>query len=74
LFESQEQIKGINCLSDVDIKIFKLLGKGCTYQEIMKNLIVCKSTIEKHRKKIMQKLKLKNNAEIIKKAIELKLV
>lgn len=61
-------------LSDRELQIMILLAKGKTQVEISNELALSSSTINTYRSRILEKLNLKSNAEIIRYAIQNKLV
>ncbi len=46
-------------------EILRLLAKGCTSQEIAETLFISYFTVGQHRKNILEKLGLKNTAELV---------
>lgn len=61
-------------LSNREREVLHLVAHGKTTKEIASELFVSTRTIETHRANIMKKLKVHNTAELIKKAMELKLI
>jgi two-component system invasion response regulator UvrY len=57
-------------LSDREMQIFILLAKGCQVSEIGDQLSLSVNTISTYRARVLEKLQLKNNAEIARYAIE----
>ncbi|MEW6237294.1 MAG: response regulator transcription factor [Candidatus Omnitrophota bacterium] len=57
-------------LSDRELEVFALYGQGLKTRDIADRLIVSVKTIESHREHIIQKLHLKNSAELVCKAVE----
>jgi DNA-binding NarL/FixJ family response regulator len=55
-------------------EVLKLILEGNTTLEICEKLFVTKNTIDSHRKNLLSKLGVKNTAELVKLAIEKKLV
>lgn len=66
--------KPYELLSDRELQIMILLAKGKTQVEISIELALSSSTINTYRSRILEKLNLKSNAEIIRYAIQNKLV
>ncbi|TWO31753.1 response regulator transcription factor [Seonamhaeicola sediminis] len=62
--------KGI--LTKRQIEILKLIAEGKTNQEIADTLFIGKSTVETHRKNMVQKLKLKGTGGLLRYAMESK--
>jgi len=61
---------GVDALSDRELEVFGLLGKAVTTRQIAKQLNLSVKTIETHRENIKTKLGLKNNNELIRRAVE----
>lgn len=61
-------------LSEREYAVFKLLAKGKTLSEIAAALSVSYSSVSTYRRRILTKMKMKNNAAIIKYAIIHKLI
>lgn len=57
-------------LSDRELQIMILLAKGKTQVEISNELALSTSTVNTYRSRILEKLKLKSNAEIIRYALQ----
>jgi DNA-binding NarL/FixJ family response regulator len=57
-------------LSDRELEVFGLLGKGMTTRQIAEHLHLSIKTIESHRAKIKEKLNLKNSMELLQHAIQ----
>jgi DNA-binding NarL/FixJ family response regulator len=57
-------------LSDRELEVFELIGKGRTTAWIAKNLHLSVSTVETHRAHIKQKLKLENATELVHCAVD----
>ena len=60
---------GIDSLSDRELEIFELIGKGLTTREVAARLCLSVKTIETHRAHIKSKLRLKNAAELTQSAV-----
>jgi len=60
---------GIESLSDRELEIFELIGKGLTTREVAARLSLSVKTIETHRAHIKSKLRLKNGAELTQNAV-----
>ena len=61
-------------LSDREFEIFKLLAAGKTVSHIARELFLSVKTVNAHRQNILQKLHLKTTAEMVRYAIEHKLL
>lgn len=57
-------------LSEREISIIQLLCEGFGYKDIGKELFISPRTVESHKQAIFKKLKLDNNAQLIKYAIK----
>ncbi|WP_282134901.1 response regulator transcription factor [Seonamhaeicola maritimus] len=63
-----------NVLSKKETEVLELISKGNTTKEIAAMLYVSARTIETHRSNILKKLNVKNTAELIIKAVKMKLI
>lgn len=61
-------------LTSREKEILTLVATGCSSKEIADKLIISTRTVETHRNNIMQKLEVKNSAELIKYVISNKLI
>ncbi|MFC2127857.1 response regulator [Bacteroidota bacterium] len=61
-------------LTKKEIEILGLLSKGNTTKDIAAELFISMRTVETHRSNMLKKLKVKNSAELINKAISLKIL
>jgi len=59
-----------NLLSDRELQVLQLIGSGKTSGEIASEMTLSSSTISTYRTRILQKLQLNNNAELIRYAID----
>jgi DNA-binding NarL/FixJ family response regulator len=57
-------------LSNREIEVFEMLGRGITVREVAQRLGRSAKTIESHRERIMAKLGLENSAKLIRQAVE----
>lgn len=57
-------------LSDREFMIFKLIAEGKSASEIAEELFISTKTVNTHKQNILDKLKLKTSADIIKMAIK----
>jgi DNA-binding NarL/FixJ family response regulator len=60
----------IESLSDREIEIFTLIGRGRTTREIAEELHLSVKTVETHRENIKAKLGIKNSAELGRQAVQ----
>lgn len=63
--DSIEQHPLFECLSDREKEVLNFLLKGQTSKEIASNLFISKSTIDTHRRNILDKTGIKSTAELI---------
>lgn len=57
-------------LSDRELEVFELIGKGLTTREVSERLHLSVSTIETHRAHIKEKLNLRTGTELIRAAVQ----
>ena len=60
----------IALLTDRELAIFELIGKGLPTREIAKHLHISPRTVDSHREHIKDKLKLDSGTELLKQAID----
>jgi DNA-binding NarL/FixJ family response regulator len=70
--EGEEELNRspIDTLSDRELEVFELIGKGMTTRQIAKRLHLSPKTIETHREHIKFKLNLKNINELVRHAVK----
>lgn len=68
-FNPSERTNGIDSLSDRELEIFTLTGKGYNTPQTAKKLGLSPKTVETHRSKIKQKLHLGNGADLFRVAV-----
>ena len=71
------QVTAVNEQKDITKKegeVIKLISEGFSSKMIADKLFVSTRTIESHRYNIMRKLDVNNSAELIRKALKLKLI
>lgn len=61
---------GVSSLSDRELEIFRLLGKGMTTREIAGALSICIGTVDTHRTHIKEKMGLRDAADVTYRAIQ----
>jgi len=59
----------IERLSDRELEVFELIGKGCTSRQIAEKLFISVKTIDTYRTNIKEKLSLKNAMELVQHAL-----
>ncbi len=57
-------------LSNRELEVFEMIGRGQTSQEIAAGLHLSIKTVDAHRQKIRSKLNLKNNTELVYRAVQ----
>ena len=55
-----------NTLTEREVAILKLFCQGLTYKEIGRRLFISPRTVETHKKNILEKLRLKSTADMVK--------
>lgn len=70
LAEKKEELR----ITEREKDVLRLILEGNTTLEICEKLFVTKNTVDSHRKNLLSKLGVKNTAELVKLAIEKKLV
>jgi DNA-binding NarL/FixJ family response regulator len=65
-----EQISPLERLTDRELEVFQLIGKGKTAKEIAETLNLGLTTIDTYRARIKEKLNLKNATELVHEAAE----
>jgi two-component system invasion response regulator UvrY len=73
-FENSNSHKTIQHLSEREGEVFKMLAQGKTISEIAKELTLSTNTISTFRSRVFEKMGFHNNLELIKYAIDHKLV
>lgn len=67
---SKDGAGGVESLSDRELEVFERIGQGLTTREIAERLHLSVKTIESHRENVKTKLDLRNNNELIRRAVE----
>lgn len=73
-FENLHSTQTVESLSDREFEVFKLLASGKSISDIAKHLILSSNTISTFRARIFEKMGFHNNLELIKYAVEHKLI
>jgi two-component system invasion response regulator UvrY len=73
-FENNNNTRNISNLSERENEVFRLLATGKTISEIARHLSLSTNTISTFRSRIFEKMDFHNNLELIKYAIDSKLV
>lgn len=61
-------------LSEMELKVLKLLAEGCSYKAISKDLFLSVDGVRYHIRNIYQKLEVSNKSEAVAKALRKKLI
>ncbi len=68
---NQGELKSpVDCLSDRELEVFRMIGQGLTSSTIANDLLLSTHTIDTHRENIKRKLGLKNAAELNRHAVQ----
>lgn len=72
LFQGQPESRRdpVQSLSNRELEIFEMIGRGASTREIARSLVLSVSTVETHRANIKSKLKLQSNSQLVKAAVE----
>ncbi len=60
----------IESLSNRELEVFELIGKGLATRQIAENLHLSVKTIESHRENIKKKLMLQSNPELVRRSVQ----
>jgi len=66
--KSKEKYSSIHRLTDRELEVFQLIGRGFKTREVAEKLQICVKTIETHRANIKQKLNLASGIELLQQA------
>lgn len=72
--QTKNQSNNIDLLTEREIEVIKLICEGLSNHEIAAKLYISPKTFDNHRANILKKLKLKNNVQLCKFALENKLI
>ena len=73
-FRAEKNLKENDDLTKREIEILQLAAGGMSNKEIAEKLYISQKTVDAHKNHIMQKLKLKNTAELVIYAIKNKII
>lgn len=73
-FHTKSDIVLHEVLSDREFDVFKLLASGKSITEIASQLLLSSTTVSTYRSRIMEKMNMRNNAELTRYAIEHSLI
>ncbi len=68
--EEEGERSPVETLSDRELEVFELMGKGLTTRQIAKKLHLSPKTVETHREHIKTKLNLTNNNQLLRHAVQ----
>jgi DNA-binding NarL/FixJ family response regulator len=68
--EPQRSVRELESLTDRELGILRLIGKGCTTREIADQLGLSVRTVGSHRARIKRKLKVTSTAQLIQYALQ----
>jgi DNA-binding NarL/FixJ family response regulator len=66
----RREARGVEGLTDREIVVFEMIGRGTSTRKIAEQLGLSVHTIETHREKIRAKLGLENSAELMQRAVQ----
>lgn len=70
LRSGDEQTQPVETLSDRELEVFELIGKGMTTRQVAQHLHLSVKTIESYQANIKTKLNLQHNTEVIQRAVQ----
>lgn len=73
-FCSEHDCPAHELLSDREFEVFKLLAEGKTVSEIASQLSLSSNTVSTYRSRVLEKMHLHSNADLIRYALERKLI
>jgi DNA-binding NarL/FixJ family response regulator len=60
----------VDVLSDRELEVFRMIGNGLTLLQIARKVYIGVKTVETHKRRIKQKLKLENTAQLARNAAQ----
>ncbi len=73
-FENSHRNQSVESLSDREFEVFKLLASGKLISDISKQLVLSSNTVSTFRARVFEKMGFQNNLELIRYALDNKLV
>jgi two-component system invasion response regulator UvrY len=73
-FDTDSEKAAHELLSDRELDVFKLLASGKSVSEIAAQLSLSITTVSTYRSRILEKMKIRSNAEMTRYALEMKLI
>ncbi|MCB0685506.1 MAG: helix-turn-helix transcriptional regulator [Saprospiraceae bacterium] len=70
VYTSQPRIISFQLISSREKEILELISFGMTTDEIAENLFVSQDTVKSHRKSLLNKMKVRNVAHLVRVAFE----
>jgi DNA-binding NarL/FixJ family response regulator len=61
---------GLHALSNRELEVFELIGRGRTTRQIAEELVISPKTVESHRARIKDKLSIDTHTELMRQAIQ----
>jgi DNA-binding CsgD family transcriptional regulator len=61
-------------ITNMEKKILEMISNGFSTREVAVTLTISKHTVESHRKSLLQKFDAKNSAELVKKALQNRII
>jgi DNA-binding NarL/FixJ family response regulator len=68
-FSRETQVSSLDSLSDREIEVFQLVGRGLNSREIAERINLGLTTVDTYRQRIKEKLGIKNAAELYQRAV-----
>ena len=68
--QSQATGSSVDRLTDRELQVFELIGRGLPTKEIAQKLHLSPKTIDSYREHIKDKLKVRNSTELLKYAVQ----
>jgi DNA-binding NarL/FixJ family response regulator len=69
LVDGTVAVSPVEKLSDRELEVFQLLGRGCTTRQIAENLNISMKTVQAFHARIKEKLNLTNASELLREAV-----
>lgn len=66
----RDEIRGLACLTPMELRVFKLLSASKTIHQVARHLFISPRTVESHRTNICEKLGFKDRNDLLQFAIE----
>ncbi|NCI49537.1 response regulator transcription factor [Sediminibacterium roseum] len=73
-FEHYNNATGVETLTDREFEVFKLIASGRSISEIAKQLVLSNNTVSSFRTRVFEKMGFQNNLELIRYAVDNKLI